>query len=70
MHAARRKHQAAAQPTCHGEPGESFCCVSPHSVPILTIPELLNLSVGRLPHDSPPGTARLTGVPRIGWDWH
>ena len=35
---------------------------------IVTIPELLNLSVPRRPCGSTGGTAGLAGLPRIGWD--
>lgn len=37
---------------------------------IVTIPELLNLSVPRRPRGPTGGTACLTSFPRIGWDRH
>ena len=62
-----RKHSAAP---CHmpRRVGSVFPLRVAPTALLVTMPELLNLSVGRLPRDSPPGTAHLTGVPRIGWD--
>jgi hypothetical protein len=36
---------------------------------LMTIPELLNLSVPHRPCGSAGGTDGLAGLPRIGWDW-
>jgi len=46
----------------------TFGCVSTVSAQLVTIPELLNLSVPRRPCGSTGGTAGFAGVPRIGWD--
>ena len=63
----RRKH-ASHPPPCRKAPGQTVRCVSTVALQILTVPELLNLSVPRRPHEQTGGTAGLAGVPRIGWD--